>query len=70
MFDQIREPPKGPGVNRRALLLSVVVMLLGVMVIVYSSLWVLAKLGLDIGPDSLGPVEVWYDPYEDGSDAP
>ena len=69
MFDQIREPRR-TRVNRTMLLASVAVALLAFGVIGFACFWVLAELGIVIGPDPLGPVEVWYDPYEDGTEPP
>ncbi|HJN74723.1 MAG TPA: hypothetical protein QGF58_12395 [Myxococcota bacterium] len=69
MFDQIRAPRRGPGLNRAVLFAAVVLMLLSVVVIGFGSFWVLASLGLTIGPSG-EPVEVWYDPYEDGTEPP
>lgn len=70
MFDQIREPKQRVQVNRTALLTATAVVVAVFIGVIFTSLWLLDALGLSIGPDPLGPVEVWYDPYEDGTEPP
>lgn len=64
MFDHVREK-RDPreGLNRTALLTAIALMLLVIGTLSYASVWLLARLGLDIRPTI---VEVSYDPMGDG----
>ena len=64
MFDHIQHPPKRTGPNPRLLLVATLGTLLAFGGIAYGCLWVLSKLGLT---NVVQPVEVTFDPYEDGT---
>lgn len=65
MFDHIQKPPETTGPNRTVLLAATAGTLGAVGLIVYGCLWVLSMLGFT---NKIPPVEVTYDPYEDGTD--
>lgn len=64
MFDHIQHQPKRTGPNRTVLLAATLGTVVAFGGIAYACLVVLSKLGLT---NVVQPVEVTFDPYEDGT---